>query len=101
MTPTPDQPAVWRRIEDGAPKDGTRVFLLSRGDTEPVIGSWCVAADPYKFEGWSTGWETVGGYDAGYAYIGTPDYWLPLDALPPPPGEGDGGRGAVAGGGDE
>lgn len=87
---TPDQPAVWRPIATG-PKDGTRVFLLSRGDAEPVIGSWCVAAAPYKFEGWSTGWETVGGYDAGYAYIGTPDYWLPLDALPPPPGEGDGG----------
>ena len=87
---TPDQPAVWRRIEDGAPQDGTSVLLsggsfycewLDRDVRTPVVASWA-----------NHGW-LICGTEAGFVcvFYEMPQYWLPLDALPPPPGEGDGG----------
>jgi hypothetical protein len=71
----------WQPIET-APRDGTRMLLWVAVNEEPVIAAWCVSRAPYRFEGWSTGWETASGYDVGYASIGDPTHWRPLPAPP-------------------
>ena len=74
---TPDQPAVWRPIAT-CPRDGTVILLYEMwpGDDHPDIWTDCWSQE----FGW---WDCAPDSD--------PQYWLPLDALPPPPGEGDGG----------
>ena len=69
----------WRPI-DMAPTDGTPLLLWCN---DWVIGHHAVSYPPYAFEGWTTGWETAGGYDVGYARI-TPTHWRPL---PEPPAQ--------------
>lgn len=94
---TTGQPAVWRRIEDGAPRDGTRIIIR---DTEKVVAivrwdsefssSWSDETDDLEHTGaWTD--DTVASWGYEERNTVTPVWWLPLDALPPPPGEGDGG----------
>lgn len=69
----------WQPI-DTAPMDGTPILLFAQ---EPLIGFWAKSPRPYKFEGWTSGWETVGGqYDAGFIPISAPTHWMPLPAPP-------------------
>ena len=71
----------WQPIE-GAPRDGTRLLLWGPHYGEPAIGGWCVSKAPLAFEGWSPGWQTVSGYDAGYEAMSEPTHWM---RLPEPP----------------
>lgn len=69
----------WQPIETG-PRDETLILLWAWGEYK--LGFWGISPDPYKFEGWTTGWRTVSGYDVGFDPIGDATHWMPL---PEPP----------------
>lgn len=70
MTPTPDQPAVWREISS-APRTGEKILIWDGFSVSTGFwnGAWCI-------------------YDLVDRQIPWASHWSPL---PPPPGEGDGG----------
>lgn len=70
----------WQLI-DAAPKDGTRLLLWVPGE-EHIIGYYTKEKGTYAFEGWTSGFESSGGYDIGYISLGEPTFWIPL---PKPP----------------
>lgn len=71
---------MWQPIET-APKE-TEVLVWASGHY--WLAYWTAAKDinGQPFNNWTTGWETSGGYDVGYATIGTPTHWM---SLPPAP----------------
>lgn len=72
----------WLPIET-APRDGTSILLWApRHGEERIIGFWAVSAKDFNFEGWTTGWETAGGYDIGYDPVSDPSHWQPLPDEP-------------------
>lgn len=70
----------WQPI-DTAPKSPMQELLLLWNGSDYLIGFWVTGRGSVKFEGWTTGWETSGGYDIGYNPI-SPTHWAPL---PDPP----------------
>lgn len=68
----------WQSIET-APKDGTSILIWNG---EHTIGYWAVSVKNFIFEGWTTGWETVSGYDVGYNQIYGATHWMRLPLAP-------------------
>jgi len=64
----------WQPIET-APKN-QEVLGWAYGD---YVLCWWVKEK--NFEGWTTGWETAGGYDVGYSPV-SPTHWTPLPEAP-------------------
>lgn len=79
MTDQSDTTA-WQPIETAPKAYGTAPLLFWDG-VDYQIGWWAVSLKPYRFEGWTTGWETAGGYDVGYNQI-NPTHWQPLPSPP-------------------
>lgn len=67
----------WHDI-GSAPRDGRSLLCWSFG--ECVICWWVTGKNG---EGWTTGWETVGGYDVGWSWV-QPTHWMPLPHAPSP-----------------